>query len=111
RVDSAVSPLLVTKAVGEQLVCVFVDHGLLRKDEPAQVVETFEGHFHVPLVHVSAEERFLGRLDGVSDPERKRKAIGEEFIRVFEEESKRLGEIKHLVQGTLYSDVIESGGD
>ena len=110
-VDSAVAALLVHKAVGDQLVCVFVDHGLLRKDEAAQVVETFEGHFHVPLVHVSAEERFLARLEGVADPEEKRKAIGEEFIRVFEEESKRLGEIKHLVQGTLYSDVIESGGD
>jgi GMP synthase (glutamine-hydrolysing) len=110
-VDSAVAALLVHKAVGDQLVCVFVDHGFLRKDEAAQVVETFEGHFHVPLVHVSAEERFLARLEGVSDPELKRKAIGEEFIRVFEEESNRLGEIKHLVQGTLYSDVIESGGD
>jgi GMP synthase (glutamine-hydrolysing) len=110
-VDSAVAALLVHKAIGDQLVCVFVDHGFLRKDEAAQVVETFEGHFHVPLVHVSAEDRFLARLEGVSDPELKRKAIGEEFIRVFEEESKRLGEIKHLVQGTLYSDVIESGGD
>jgi GMP synthase (glutamine-hydrolysing) len=110
-VDSAVAALLVHKAVGDQLVCVFVDHGFLRKDEAAQVVETFEGHFHVPLVHVEAQERFLGRLDGVSDPEEKRKAVGEEFIRVFEEESKRLGEVKHLVQGTLYSDVIESGGD
>jgi GMP synthase (glutamine-hydrolysing) len=110
-VDSAVAALLVHKAIGDQLVCVFVDHGLLRKDEAAQVVETFEGHFHVPLVHVSAEERFLARLDGVSDPELKRKAVGEEFIRVFEEESKRLGEVKYLVQGTLYSDVIESGGD
>src|SRR6188508_1661164 len=110
-VDSAVAALLVHKAVGDQLVCVFVDHGFLRKDEAAQVVETFEGHFHVPLVHISAEERFLARLEGVSDPEEKRKAVGEEFIRVFEEESKRLGEIKYLVQGTLYSDVIESGGD
>jgi GMP synthase (glutamine-hydrolysing) len=110
-VDSAVAALLVHKAVGDQLVCVFVDHGFLRKDEASQVVETFEGHFHVPLVHVQAQERFLARLDGVSDPEEKRKAIGEEFIRVFEEESNRLGEIKHLVQGTLYSDVIESGGD
>jgi len=110
-VDSAVAALLVHKAVGDQLVCVFVDHGFLRKDEAAQVVETFEGHFHVPLVHVEAQERFLRRLDGVSDPEEKRKAVGEEFIRLFEEESKRLGEVKHLVQGTLYSDVIESGGD
>jgi GMP synthase (glutamine-hydrolysing) len=110
-VDSAVAALLVHKAVGDQLVCVFVDHGLLRKDEAAQVVETFEGHFHVPLVHVAAQERFLERLEGVSDPEAKRKAVGEEFIRVFERESKRLGQIRYLVQGTLYSDVIESGGD
>ena len=110
-VDSAVAALLVHKAVGDQLVCVFVDHGLLRKDEAAQVVETFEGHFHVPLIHVDAEDRFLARLEGVADPEEKRKAVGEEFIRVFEAESNRLGKIRYLVQGTLYSDVIESGGD
>jgi len=110
-VDSAVAALLVYKAVGDQLTCVFVDHGLLRKDEAAQVVETFEGHFHVPLIHVDAQERFLSRLEGVADPEEKRKAVGEEFIRVFEEESTRLGKIRYLVQGTLYSDVIESGGD
>jgi GMP synthase (glutamine-hydrolysing) len=89
---------------------VFVDHGFLRKDEAAQVVETFGRHFHVPLVHVDARERFLERLIGVDDPEGKRKRIGEEFIRVFEEESRRLGRIRFLVQGTLYSDVIESGG-
>jgi GMP synthase (glutamine-hydrolysing) len=110
-VDSAVAALLVHKAVGDQLVCVFVDHGLLRRDEATQVVETFEGHFHIPLVHVQAQERFLARLEGVDDPEAKRKAVGEEFIRVFEEESRRLGQIRYLVQGTLYSDVIESGGD
>jgi GMP synthase (glutamine-hydrolysing) len=109
-VDSAVAALLVHRAVGEQLTCVFVDHGLLRKDEAIQVVETFERHFQVPLVHVDARERFLARLEGVTDPEDKRKRIGEEFIRVFEEESRRLGTIRHLVQGTLYSDVIESGG-
>ena len=109
-VDSAVAALLVHKAVGDQLTCVFVDHGLLRKEEAAQVIETFEGHFHVPLVHVDAERRFLGRLAGVEDPEEKRKRVGEEFIRVFEEESQRLGRIPFLVQGTLYSDVIESGG-
>jgi GMP synthase (glutamine-hydrolysing) len=109
-VDSAVAALLVHRAVGEQLTCVFVDHGLLRKDEAIQVVETFERHFQVPLVHVDARERFLARLKGVTDPEEKRKRIGEEFIRVFEEESRRLGTIRHLVQGTLYSDVIESGG-
>ena len=83
---------------------------MLRKDEAAQVVETFGRHFHVPLVHVDARERFLARLAGVTDPEEKRKAIGEEFIRVFEEQARSLGSIKHLVQGTLYSDVIESGG-
>jgi GMP synthase (glutamine-hydrolysing) len=110
-VDSAVAALLVYKAIGDQLTCVFVDHGLLRKDEAAQVVETFRNHFHVPLVHVEAEERFLARLEGVTDPEEKRRAIGEEFIRVFEEESETLGQIRYLVQGTLYSDVIESGGD
>ena len=110
-VDSAVAALLVYKAIGDQLTCVFVDHGLLRKEEAAQVVETFRNHFHVPLVHVEAEERFLSRLAGVSDPEDKRRAIGEEFIRVFEEESEKLGQIRYLVQGTLYSDVIESGGD
>jgi len=109
-VDSAVAALLVHKAVGDQLTCVFVDHGLLRKDEAVQVVETFRGHFHVPLVHVDAEERFLARLEGVDDPEEKRIRIGEEFIRVFEEEAGKLDDIGFLVQGTLYSDVIESGG-
>jgi GMP synthase (glutamine-hydrolysing) len=109
-VDSAVAALLVHKAIGDQLTCVFVDHGLLRKEEAAQVIETFEGHFQVPLVHVDAAGRFLSRLEGVEDPEEKRKRVGEEFIRVFEEESERLGRIPYLVQGTLYSDVIESGG-
>jgi GMP synthase (glutamine-hydrolysing) len=109
-VDSAVAALLVHKAVGDQLTCVFVDHGFLRKDEAAQVVETFDRHFHVPLAHVDARERFLERLAGVTDPEEKRRRIGEEFIRVFEEEAKRLGSVRYLVQGTLYSDVIESGG-
>jgi GMP synthase (glutamine-hydrolysing) len=109
-VDSAVAALLVHKAVGDQLTCVFVDHGLLRKDEAAQVVETFGRNFHVPLVHVDARERFLSRLAGVTDPEEKRKIVGEEFIRVFEEEARELGSVRYLVQGTLYSDVIESGG-
>ncbi len=109
-VDSAVAALLVHKAIGDQLTCVFVDHGLLRKEEATQVVETFGGHFHVPLVHVDAKERFLARLEGVTDPEDKRRAIGEEFIRVFEAEAERLGDVRFLVQGTLYSDVIESGG-
>ena len=109
-VDSAVAALLVHKAVGDQLTCVFVDHGLLRENEAEQVVETFGGHFHVPLVHVQAQKRFLTRLAGVSDPEGKRKIVGEEFIRVFEEEARELGDVRFLVQGTLYSDVIESGG-
>jgi GMP synthase (glutamine-hydrolysing) len=113
-VDSAVAALLVHKAVGDQLTCVFVDHGLLRENEAAQVVQTFGGHFHVPLVHVEAQDRFLARLEGVSEPEEKRKVVGTEFIRVFEEEARRLsqgrGDVRFLVQGTLYSDVIESGG-
>ncbi len=110
-VDSAVAALLVHKAVGDQLTCVFVDHGLLRENEAEQVVETFGGHFHVPLVHVQAQERFLSRLEGIDDPEEKRKIVGEEFIRVFEEEAGSLGDVRFLVQGTLYSDVIESGGE
>jgi GMP synthase (glutamine-hydrolysing) len=109
-VDSAVAALLVHKAVGDQLTCVFVDHGLLRENEGEQVVETFAGHFQVPLVHVQAQERFLTRLAGVTDPEEKRTIVGEEFIRVFEEEARKLGDVRFLVQGTLYSDVIESGG-
>jgi GMP synthase (glutamine-hydrolysing) len=109
-VDSAVAALLVHKAVGDQLTCVFVDHGMMRKDEAEQVVETFGEHYHVPLVHVQAQHRFLDLLAGVEDPEQKRKVIGREFIRVFEEEARKLGDVKWLVQGTLYSDVIESGG-
>ena len=108
-VDSAVAALLVHRAVGDQLTCVFVDHGLLRKSEADQVVEAFEEHFRIPLVHVDAADRFLDRLAGVSDPETKRHIIGEEFIRLFEDEARRLGDVRHLVQGTLYSDVIESG--
>ncbi len=110
-VDSAVAALLVHKAVGDQLTCVFVDHGFLRKDEAAQVVETFGDHFQVPLVHVDAQARFLARLEGVTDPEEKRRRVGEEFIRVFEDEAGRIGLVPLLVQGTLYSDVIESGGE
>jgi GMP synthase (glutamine-hydrolysing) len=109
-VDSAVAALLVHKAVGDQLTCVFVDHGMMRKDEAEQVVETFGEHYHVPLVHVQAQDRFLDLLAGVEDPEQKRKIIGREFIRVFEDEARKLGDVKWLVQGTLYSDVIESGG-
>jgi GMP synthase (glutamine-hydrolysing) len=108
-VDSSVAALLVHRAVGEQLTCVFVDHGLLRQGEAEQVVETFGEHLNVPLVHVQAQDRFLAQLAGVTDPEEKRRRIGETFIRVFEEEARRLEGIRFLVQGTLYSDVIESG--
>jgi GMP synthase (glutamine-hydrolysing) len=109
-VDSSVAALLVHRAIGDKLTCVFVDHGLMRKNEGEQVVSAFRDHFKVPLVAVDAEDRFLAKLKGVSDPERKRKLIGAEFIRVFEEEAARLDDVKFLVQGTLYSDVIESGG-
>jgi len=108
-VDSAVAALLVHRAVGDQLTCVFVDHGLNREGEPDQVEETFARHFQVPLVHVKAADRFLGRLAGVVDPEVKRKTIGEEFIRVFEEVARDAADARFLVQGTLYPDVIESG--
>jgi GMP synthase (glutamine-hydrolysing) len=109
-VDSSVAALLVHRAIGDRLTCVFVDHGLMRKDEGAQVVATFRDHFQVPLVAVDAEQRFLSQLRGVTDPEQKRKIVGEGFIRVFEEEAAKLGNPRYLVQGTLYSDVIESGG-
>jgi len=109
-VDSSVAALLVHRAVGDQLTCVFVDHGLMRKNEGEQVVSAFRDSFKVPLVAVDAEERFLERLGGVTEPEAKRKIIGTEFIRVFEEEAARLDNPRYLVQGTLYSDVIESGG-
>ena len=109
-VDSSVAALLVHRAIGDRLTCVFVDHGLMRKNEGEQVISAFRDHFHVPLVAVDASERFLARLRGVSDPEQKRKRIGAEFIRVFEEEAAKLDDVQFLVQGTLYSDVIESGG-
>jgi GMP synthase (glutamine-hydrolysing) len=109
-VDSSVAALIVHRALGDRLICVLVDHGLLRKDEARQVVAAFRDHFEVPLVVVDAEDRFLEKLAGVDDPERKRRIIGEEFIRVFEEEAARLDDVGFLVQGTLYSDVIESGG-
>jgi len=115
-VDSSVAALLVHRAVGDQLTCVFVDHGLMRKDEGEQVVSAFRDTFKVPLVAVDAETRFLRKLVGVTDPEAKRKAIGAEFIRVFEEQATELAlahggtGARYLVQGTLYSDVIESGG-
>ena len=109
-IDSSVAALLVHRAVGDQLTCVFVDHGLMRKGEGEQVIAAFRDTFKVPLVAVDAERRFLDRLKGVSDPETKRKLIGAEFIRVFEEEAAKLSGAHYLVQGTLYSDVIESGG-
>jgi GMP synthase (glutamine-hydrolysing) len=109
-VDSSVAALLVHRAIGGRLTCVFVDHGLMRKNEGAQVIAAFRDHFHVPLVAVDASERFLARLKGVTDPEEKRKRIGAEFIRVFEQEAAKLEDVGFLVQGTLYSDVIESGG-
>jgi GMP synthase (glutamine-hydrolysing) len=108
-VDSAVAAALVHKAVGDRLTCIFVDHGLLRAGEAEQVEETFRSHFEVDFVHVKAEDRFLELLAGVTDPEAKRKIIGETFIRVFEEAASSVGDAAYLVQGTLYPDVIESG--
>jgi GMP synthase (glutamine-hydrolysing) len=109
-VDSAVAAALVHKAVGDQLTCVFVDTGLLRLGEAAEVEETFRRQFQVDLVHVKAADRFLGALAGVTEPEQKRKIIGETFIRVFEEVAKELSDAAYLVQGTLYPDIVESGG-
>ena len=108
-VDSSVAAALVHRAVGDQLTCVFVDTGLLRAGEADQVEETFRRQFNVDLVHVKAADRFLGALNDIADPERKRKIIGETFIRVFEEAAAELGEARFLVQGTLYPDIIESG--
>ena len=108
-IDSAVAALLVHKAVGEQLTSIFVDHGLLRQGEAEQVVRIFGDELQMNLVAVDARQRFLQRLVGVTDPEQKRKIIGEEFIRVFEEEAAKLGQVQHLVQGTIYPDVVESG--
>lgn len=108
-VDSSVAAGLISKAIGKNLTCVFVNHGLLRKNEFEEVKEAFSGHFDMDLVAVDASERFLTKLKGVVDPEEKRKIIGEEFIRVFEDESKKLDSIDYLAQGTIYPDVIESG--
>ncbi len=108
-VDSSVAAVLLHKAIGQNLTCVFVDHGLLRKGEGDFVEETFRGTFGMNLIRVHAEKRFLKRLAGVCEPEKKRKIIGEEFIRVFEDEAKRLGKIHVLAQGTIYPDVVESG--
>ena len=109
-VDSSVVAALLIKAVGKQLVCVHVNHGLLRKGEPEQVVEVFRNRMDANLVYVDASERFLSKLAGVSDPEAKRKIIGAEFIRVFEEEARKLSDIEFLAQGTIYPDILESDG-
>jgi GMP synthase (glutamine-hydrolysing) len=108
-VDSSVAAAMVHEAIGDQLTCIFVDHGLLRQDEAEQVDETFRGHFNINLIHVKAADRFLDRLAGVTEPETKRKIIGETFIRVFEDVASEHSDAKFLVQGTLYPDVIESG--
>jgi GMP synthase (glutamine-hydrolysing) len=110
-VDSAVAAAIVAEAIGSQLTCIFVDHGLLRAGEAEQVEETFRSHSDVELVHVKVADRFLENLEGVTDPEQKRKIIGETFIRVFEEAASSIGDARFLVQGTLYPDVIESGSD
>jgi len=108
-IDSAVTGALVHRAIGDQLTCIFVDHGFLRKDEGAQVEKTFRNHFHANLVHVQAADRFLAKLQGVTDPETKRKRIGNEFVAVFTEEASNIGDVTYLAQGTLYPDVVESG--
>ncbi len=108
-VDSSVAAVLVHQAVKDNLTCIFVDHGLLRKDEGDFVEDVFTKRFSMNLIRVDAKDRFLGKLKGVTEPEEKRKVIGEEFIRVFEEEASKLGDVEYLVQGTIYSDVIESG--
>ncbi|MDF2934643.1 MAG: GuaA [Paenibacillaceae bacterium] len=108
-VDSSVVAILLHKAIGDQLTCMFIDHGLLRKDEAESVMETFVGKFDMKVVKIDARERFLGNLEGVDDPEKKRKIIGNEFIRVFEEESAQFDDFAYLAQGTLYTDIIESG--
>ncbi|MBR0726142.1 glutamine-hydrolyzing GMP synthase [Bradyrhizobium manausense] len=107
-VDSAVAAVLIHEAIGDQLTCVFVDHGMLRLDEAKTVVDLFRHHYNIPLVHVDASKQFLGELEGVTDPEVKRKTIGRLFIEVFEQEAKKLGGADFLAQGTLYPDVIES---
>lgn len=108
-VDSSVAAVLLNKAIGKNLTCIFVDHGFLRKNEPEEVEQVFKKQFDIHLIKIEAKERFLNKLSGITDPEQKRKIIGEEFIRVFEEEAKKLGKIDFLVQGTIYPDVIESG--
>jgi GMP synthase (glutamine-hydrolysing) len=107
-VDSAVAAVLIHEAIGEQLTCIFVDTGLMRSGEAEQVVSLFRGHFNIPLIHVDASEMFLGRLEGISDPEQKRKTIGAAFVEVFDAEAEKIDGARFLAQGTLYPDVIES---
>jgi GMP synthase (glutamine-hydrolysing) len=109
-VDSSVAAVMLAKAIGEKLTCIFVDHGMLRKGEGDMVESTFKDKFGLKFIRVNAEKRFLSKLSGVTEPEKKRKIIGEEFIRVFEDEAQKIGEVDYLVQGTIYPDVIESGG-
>lgn len=108
-VDSSVAAALVHKAIGDQLTCIFVDHGLLRKNEADDVMEVFAEDFHMNIIKVDAKDRFLSKLQGVSDPEQKRKIIGNEFIYVFDDEATKLKDIKFLAQGTVYTDIMESG--
>lgn len=109
-VDSSVVAALLIKAIGKQLVCVHVNHGLLRKGEPEQVIEVFKNQMNANLIYVDATDRFLNKLEGISEPEQKRKIIGDEFIRVFEEEARKLDGIEFLAQGTIYPDILESKG-
>ena len=109
-VDSSTLAFLLNKAIGEQLTCMFIDQGFMRKGEPEFLMHFFDEKFNIKVEYINARERFILKLKGITDPEQKRKIIGEEFIRVFEEESNRLGPFQYLAQGTLYPDVIESAG-
>ena len=108
-VDSSVCAVLLQKAIGKQLTCVFVDHGCMRLNEAKEIKKVFKGKFGINLIQIDAEKRFLAKTAGVTDPERKRKIIGGEFVTVFQEEAKKLGKIEFLGQGTIYPDIIESG--
>src|SRR5699024_2127378 len=110
-VDSSVVAALIHKAIGDQLTCIFVDHGLLRKNEVEDVMSSLKDDFHMNIIQIDASDRFLNKLEGIEDPEEKRKVIGNEFIEVFDEEASKLADVDYLAQGTLYSDVIESGTD
>jgi GMP synthase (glutamine-hydrolysing) len=108
-IDSAVAAALVHQAIGDQLTCIYVDHGFMRKGETEQIIETFQKQLKMNLIHIDARERFVKKIAGITDPEQKRKIIGNEFVRVFEEEAAKIGDAKFLVQGTLYADIVESG--